>query len=185
MPELTLRDGFNRGEIQGEMAHQPLNDRTAQPVIRIQLNPPEYGQLTAVERAVIRIERFEVLIVGRADLADRRDTESEHVALRKRRIALEIPVQSAFPQGNSQIVFRFGEMIHSDENVARIRQRANRQRQNLQTRFGRRQIRFRNTPLRFEQTRQMRIIVDGQPVRRASVRSSVRAKLLTVWRGKP
>jgi len=58
------------------------------------------------------------------------------------RVALEIAVQPAQPLRDCQRVFRQGEMIHADVNVAGLGQPLRRQRQQLQPGFRRGQIGF-------------------------------------------
>ena len=60
---------------------------------RVQRAPRSTGSAPRVEPLVIFVERLHVLHVGRADLADGGNAERQQVAIRPRRIALEIAVQ--------------------------------------------------------------------------------------------
>ena len=57
--------------------------------------PRATGSRPASSARVVVVEPLAVLVVGRADAADRRDAEAEHVALRLRRVALEVALQPA------------------------------------------------------------------------------------------
>ena len=117
------------------MAHQRLDDGPPQHIVGIEFDPPENRQLTGIKQGVILVERFDVLAVDRADLADRGDAEREHVAIRMGRIALEIAVQAPFTLGNGQLIVGLGEVIHADKDIPGLAQFANSQGEDLQTRI--------------------------------------------------
>jgi hypothetical protein len=58
-------------------------------------------------------------------------------------------------------------MVHADEHVTRFVQAADGQLQDLQARFGRRQVGFVDAPLRLELLGQVSVVVDGEAVGRA------------------
>ncbi len=73
-------------------------------------------------------------------------------------------MQPTLALGHGELVVGLGEVIHADEDVTRLGQAADRQRQDLQLGVGRRQVGFTDAPLRLEQRGQVRVVVDRQAV---------------------
>src|SRR5574343_556193 len=84
------------------MAHQRLDDRATQDVVGRQLDAAEYRQGASIDGVVVLVGCLDVLVVARPNLADRRNTEGEHVAIGVGRIALEITVQAALTPGDGR-----------------------------------------------------------------------------------
>ena len=154
-------DALNR---QLEMAHQGLDDGAAQDIVGIELNATMHRQHGRIQPVVVFVQRFDVLVVGRANLADRRNAEGQHVAVGIGRVALEITVQTSLSLSHRQLIIRFGKMIHADEDITRVGQFLDRQRQNLQALLRCWQIGVSNPPLWLEQARQVGIVVDRQTI---------------------
>ena len=77
---------------------------------------------------------------------------------------MEIALQPAFSQRHRQLVFRFGKMVHTDEHIAFFVQQLHRILQNVQFLFAGRHGIGIDTPLRFENVRQMRVMIQRDAV---------------------
>ncbi len=67
---------------------------------------------------VIHLQLFLILRIGIAQHTDGRDAQPQQIAITLRGITLEIAVQRTFPLRLSQLIVRFGKMIHADVEVA-------------------------------------------------------------------
>jgi len=108
---------------------------------------------------------FQILCETITDLANGADTEADQVTLRPGRIALKIPVQIALALRDAQLIIGQRKMIHADVDITRARQRADGIAEDRKLDRGRWQIGFQDAPLRLEQRRQVRVAVEGYPVR--------------------
>ena len=131
-----------------------------------QFKPAHQRQDAAIEAVVVLVERANVLAIRRTHLADRGDAKSKQVGLGMRRVTLEIPMQPPLALRHCQFVLRLGKMVHADEDIAGIGQPAYGSLENLQLGIGGWQLGFADAPLRLEVAGQMRVVVDGQAIRR-------------------
>ncbi len=142
------------------MAGQRLDHRAPQQVVLRQLDAAPHRQAPLVERGVVLLECLVVLVVGRPDAADRRHAEADQVAFRMRRVALEVALQPPLALRHREFVVRLGEVVHADVQVARARQAADGERQDVELGLGRRQLGLADAALRPEQARQVRVVVE-------------------------
>ena len=150
--------------IEWETAHQILNDVAAQNVVLIELVAAHDGQVSGVECGVIGIDIALVLGVGAADFADRGHADCHQVAVGIGRVALEVALQEAFFEGDGEFIVRFGKVVHADENIAVLGQGLDAILQHIEFFFAAGNDISVDTALRFEDMRQVGVVVKGKAV---------------------
>lgn len=150
--------------IEREAAHQILNDVAAQNVVLIELVAAHDGQVSGVECGVIGIDVALVLGVGAADFADRGHADCHQVAVGIGGITLEISLQETFFEGDGELVVRFGKVVHPDEDVAALSQGLDAILQHIEFFFAAGNDIGVDTALRFEDMRQVGVVVEGEAV---------------------
>lgn len=150
--------------VEREAAHQILNDVAAQNVVLIELVAAHDGQVSGVECGVIGIDVALVLGVGAADFADRGHADRYQVAVGIGGITLEISLQETFFEGDGELVVRFGKVVHADENIATLSQGLDAILQHIEFFFAAGNDIGVDTALRFEDMRQVGVVVEGKAV---------------------
>ena len=150
--------------VEREAAHQILNDVAAQNVVLIELVAAHDGQVSGVECGVIGIDVTLVLGVGAADFADRGHADCYQVAVGIGGITLEISLQETFFEGDGELVVRFGKVVHPDEDVATLSQGLDAILQHIEFFFAAGNDIGVDTALRFEDMRQVGVVVEGKAV---------------------
>ena len=106
-----------------------------------------------------------VLTKALSDMADCTHAKPYYVAVCMRRVAHEVSMQIVLLLRARQIVSGQSEVIHPDVSIAGTRQLFDREREQLQFGFRRRQGRRIDPRLRLELLRQMRVAIYSEPVR--------------------
>ena len=150
--------------VEREAAHQILNDVAAQNVVLIELVAAHNRQVSGVECGVIGIDIALVLGVGAADFADRGHADRHQVAVGIGGITLEISLQETFFECDGELVVRFGKVVHADENVASLSQGLDAILQHIEFFFTAGYDIGVDTALRFEDMRQVGVVVEGKAV---------------------
>ena len=117
-----------------------------------------------IECGVIGIDVALVLGVGAADFADRGHANRHQVAVGIGRVALEVALQEAFFESDREFVIRFGKVVHTDEDVAALGQGLNAILQHIEFFFAAGDDIGVDTALRFEDMRQVGVVVKGEAV---------------------
>ena len=151
-------------EVEGETAHQVLNDVAAQDVVFIQLVAAHNRQAALVDGGVVVGDVAFVLFVGAADFADGGYADGDEVAVGIGGIALEVALQKAFAQGNRKFVVGFGEMVHADEDVACFGQALHGVLQDIEFFFAAGNGIGVDAALGFEYVRQVGVVVECEAV---------------------
>ena len=102
--------------------------------------------------------------VGAADFADRGYADRHQIAVGIGRVALEVALQETFFEGDGELVVRFGKVVHADENVASLSQGLDAILQHIEFFFASRYDIGVDTALRFEDMRQVGVVVKGEAV---------------------
>src|SRR5262249_18603286 len=118
--ELLLHFGFDQYEI----AEEPIDDRTPQPVFGGYSYSPHRRPGRIVNSFVVGRQISPVLGVSVLESADCADPESIEVAPTLGSIALEVPVQRAVTLRGHELVRRQGEVVHPDVPIAGFRKLA-------------------------------------------------------------
>ena len=150
--------------IQGEAAHQILDDIAAQEVVLIELVAAHDRQVSCIECGVVGVDVAFVLGVGAADLADGRYADGDQIAVCVGRVALEVALEKAFFKGDGKFVIRFGEMVHTDEDVATLGQGLDAILQHIEFFFAAGNGFGIDTALRLEDMRQVGVVIKGKAV---------------------
>ena len=79
--ERDTEHAFVDSVIQGETAHQILDDIAAQKVVLIELVAAHDGQVSGIERGIVGVDVAFVLGVGAADFADRGHADRYQIAV--------------------------------------------------------------------------------------------------------
>ena len=74
--------------------------------------------MVVVEGGVIFVQRFDVLAVARAYLANRRHPHGHQIMVGMGGVALEITLQPPLFQRNRQIIGGQGKVIHTNKHIA-------------------------------------------------------------------
>ena len=162
--ERNTKHAFVDLVIQGETAHQILDDIAAQKVVLIELVAAHDGQVSGIERGIVGVDVAFVLGVGAADFADGRYADGDQIAVRVGRVALEVALEEAFFEGDGKFVIGFGEMVHTDEDVAAFGQGLNAVLQHIEFFFAAGNGFGIDTALRLEDMRQVGIVIKGKAV---------------------
>ena len=108
-----LRDGIGL-----QPAHQPFDDGAPEPVVGAQLDAANDGKTARADGAAPAAERGLVLHIPFSQAADGRGPETEQGAGLVRGVALEIPPEAAFVEGDGKGVAGLGEMVEADGSVS-------------------------------------------------------------------
>src|SRR6476469_8260509 len=100
------------------MAHQALNQRTADEIVCRQLDAACDRKDSAFEALIVFVEGLDVLTVSRRQLADGGDSEAEQIGLSMAGVALKIALQTAFALRSRELIVGAREVIHADVQVA-------------------------------------------------------------------
>lgn len=150
--------------IQGEAAHQVLNDVAAQKVVLIELVAAHDGQVSCIECGIVSVNVAFVLGVGTADFTDGRYADGDQIAVCVSRVTLKVALEEAFFEGDGEFVIGFGEMVHADENVAALGQGLDAILQHIEFFFAAGNGFGIDTALRLEDMRQVGIVIKGKAV---------------------
>src|SRR5690348_2514583 len=104
------------------MAGERLDHRAAHEVVGAELEAARHRQVAVVESKAVVVEALPVLVVRRAYPTNRRNAETDQVALGTGRIALEVALQPALALRHGELVVRPREVIHANVQVALARQ---------------------------------------------------------------
>src|SRR4051812_2442338 len=157
--ELDRLDGY------AEVAGERLDLRAAHEVVGAELQAARHRQVAGIERGVVIVQPLLVLVIRRADGADRRYAEADEIALRLRRIALEVALQPPLALRDGEIVVGPREVVHADIEIAGAREPAQGKGQDLQARLRRRQIGRHDAPLWLEPFGQVRVGIKRDAIR--------------------
>ncbi len=155
-----------RGQIELEIAHQPLNGGASQVVFGGEMHPARRGQLAESQHLGVFIDGLGVLRIAIADVGNAGHAKGQQIEFGLRGVALEIAVQLALALGAGELVARLGEVIHADVDITRFFQPTDGQTQQAELDLGRRQVFGVDAALRLENVRQMRVAVEREPVGR-------------------
>ncbi len=158
--ELDTPAAFHGRKLQMEITDQAGDDIAPDLVIAAQFETAEYRQFARIDPGVVLIQGTEVLRIGRADHADRGNTEADQVAMRMGGVTLEVAVKGAFALRDCQFVVGSGEVIHADIDIAGRIQLLAAHAQNIELFPGRRQLPGIDPPLRFKALWQVGIVKD-------------------------
>ena len=150
--------------IKREAAHQILNDVAAQNVVLIELVAAHNRQMSGIECGVIGIDVALVLGVGAADFADRGYADCHQVAVGIGGITLEVALQETFFEGDGELVVWFCKVVHPNEDVAALSQGLDAILQHIEFFFATGNDIGVDTALRFEDMRQVGVVVKGEAV---------------------
>ena len=162
--ERDTEHAFVDSVIQGETAHQILDDIAAQKVVLIELVAAHDGQVSCIERGIVGVDVAFVLGVGAADFADGGYADGNQIAVRVGRVALEVALEEAFFEGDGKFVIGFGEVVHTDEDIAAFGQGLDAVLQHIEFFFATGNGFGIDTALRLEDMRQMGIVIKGKAV---------------------
>ena len=162
--ERDTEHAFVDSVIQGEAAHQILDDIAAQKVVLIELVAAHDGQVSGIEGSIVGIDVAFVLGVGAADLADGGYADGNQIAVRVGRVALEVALEEAFFEGDGKFVIGFGEMVHTDEDVTAFGQGLNAVLQHIEFFFAAGNGFGIDAALRLEDMRQVGVVIKGKAV---------------------
>ena len=115
-------------------------------------------------RVVVGRQVARVLAVGGPHLADGRDAERKHVAVRADRVALEVARKRAAALRAREFVVGQGEVVHADVDVAGAVEEVDGARHDRKLLRGARQVDVEDAPLRLEALRQVGVAVEGDAV---------------------
>ena len=150
--------------IQGEAAHQILDDIAAQKVVLIELVAAHDGQVSCIEHGIVGVDVAFVLGVGAADFADGGYADGNQIAVRVGRVALKVALEEAFFEGDGKFVIGFGEVVHTDEDIAAFGQGLDAVLQHIEFFFAAGNGFGIDAALRLEDMRQVGIVIKGKAV---------------------
>ena len=162
--ERNPEHAFVDSVIQGEAAHQILDDIAAQKVVLIELVAAHDGQVSGIERGIVGVDVAFVLGVGAADFADGGYADGDQIAVRVGRVALEVALEEAFFEGDGKFVIGFGEVVHTDEDVAAFGQGLDAVLQHIEFFFAAGNGFGIDAALRLEDMRQVGVVIKGKAV---------------------
>src|SRR5437660_2173006 len=146
-------------------AHELLNRVRAQQVVGTKLQAASHRQTVLRDGRLPSGDLALILAEAAADVADRAGTESDQVAAGVRRVSHEVAVQTTVFLGPCQIVFRKGEMVHTDVAIAGGAQPFHRQLQQRQTLLRPGQIGARDLTLGLEEGRHVSVAINRDTLR--------------------
>ena len=162
--ERDTEHAFVDSVIQGETAHQILDDVAAQKVVLIELVAAHDGQVSGIERGIVGVDVAFVLGVGAADFADGGYADGNQIAVRVGRVALEVALEEAFFEGDGKFVIGFGEVVHTDEDIAAFGQGLDAVLQHIEFFFAAGNGFGIDAALRLEDMRQVGVVIKGKAV---------------------
>ena len=152
-------------EIDGEIAHQPLDNVRPQPVVVAEFDAACHGQFSVLDGILIGLDIDDVLKITLGQAADRRGAETDQDRRLVDRVTLEVAVQSAVAQGLRKAVAGPGEVIQADRHITGLGQEPGGRRSLLPARLGVGKGIFGDQLLVRLHPRNMGITEQGDPLR--------------------